>query len=584
MRHRLGGEQKESAVSGLGYAKGRYPGAALLSMGSANWSARSYQALVQNGFRDNVVANRAVRLVAECAASVPIHVMRADHRVAAHPLLDVLASPNPMQDGASFLEQVYAWLLLAGNAYIERVEASSGRVAELYALRPERMTVVPGARGWPEAYDYRLGGHVHRFKVHQPSGRSPILHLKNFHPADDHYGLSALEAAAKSMDVHNAASSWNKALLDNAARPSGALVFEPGDGVPGNLTDEQVSRLKSEMEAQFQGAANAGRPLLLEGGLKWQQMAFSPADMDFINTKNVAAREIALAFGVPPMLLGIPGDNTYANYQEANRALWRLTLLPLVDRVLLGLSRFLSKEGDAVRLVADRDALPALAVEREALWARVGAAAFLTVNEQRAAVGLEPVAGGDALSVDRGEDPRPFDFGGQASIGRQMKGQAVVATRAARFADLKRDFEAAKADGKPHKIWRTRKDGDVRSSHAAMDGVEVGIDARFDVHGEQLLLPSDPAGSFEQTANCRCFVDYVDEGEGEVGRFPVLMVGLRNFRVIGNLLKPGKAVCAPMATFPLIKMASYRPERRDYRCRCGFGAANSRRPCGLGGG
>ncbi|GEQ99399.1 hypothetical protein JCM17845_00230 [Iodidimonas gelatinilytica] len=116
MRHRLGGEQKESAVSGLGHAKGRYPGAALLSMGSANWSARSYQALVQNGFRDNVVANRAVRLVAECAASVPIHVMRADHRVAAHPLLDVLASPNPMQDGASFLEQVYAWLLLAGNA------------------------------------------------------------------------------------------------------------------------------------------------------------------------------------------------------------------------------------------------------------------------------------------------------------------------------------------------------------------------------------------------------------------------------------------------------------------------------------
>ncbi|GEQ97057.1 hypothetical protein JCM17844_06940 [Iodidimonas gelatinilytica] len=281
------------------------------------------------------------------------------------------------------------------------MDASSGRVAELYALRPERMTVVPGARGWPEAYEYRLGGHVHRFKVHQPSGRSPILHLKNFHPADDHYGLSALEAAAKSMDVHNAASSWNKALLDNAARASGALVFEPGDGVPGNLTDEQVGRLKAEMEAQFQGAANAGRPLLLEGGLKWQQMAFSPADMDFINTKNVAAREIALAFGVPPMLLGIPGDNTYANYQEANRALWRLTLLPLVDRVLLGLSRFLSKEGDPVRLVADRDALPALAVEREALWARVGAAAFLTVNEQRAAVGLSPIAGGDERREDR---------------------------------------------------------------------------------------------------------------------------------------------------------------------------------------
>ncbi len=73
-------------------------------------------------------------------------------------------------------------------------------------------------------------------------------------------------------------------------------------------------------------------------------MAFSPADMDFINAKHVAAREIALAFGVPPMLLGIPGDNTYANYQEANRAFWRLTLLPLVDKVLAALARWLGAD------------------------------------------------------------------------------------------------------------------------------------------------------------------------------------------------------------------------------------------------
>ena len=86
-------------------------------------------------------------------------------------------------------------------------------------------------------------------------------------------------------------------------------MFEPGGEGPGNLGEEQVARLKAEMAAQFQGASNAGRPLLLEGGLKWQPMAFSPADMEFISAKATAAREIALAFGVPPMLLGIPGDN-----------------------------------------------------------------------------------------------------------------------------------------------------------------------------------------------------------------------------------------------------------------------------------
>src|SRR3546814_1188179 len=88
------------------------------------------------------------------------------------------------------------------------------------------------------------------------------------------------------------------------------------------------------MAAGFQGAANAGRPMLLEGGLKWQSLSLTPADMDFTETKAAAAREIALAFGVPPMLLGLPGDNTYANYQEANRALWRLTILPLVTKIV----------------------------------------------------------------------------------------------------------------------------------------------------------------------------------------------------------------------------------------------------------
>ena len=96
------------------------------------------------------------------------------------------------------------------------------------------------------------------------------------------------------------------------------------------LSDNQFERLKRELEDNYQGAVNAGRPLLLEGGLDWKAMSLSPKDMDFLDAKHNAAREIALCFGVPPMLLGIPGDNTYANYQEANRAFCRSTVLPLV--------------------------------------------------------------------------------------------------------------------------------------------------------------------------------------------------------------------------------------------------------------
>jgi HK97 family phage portal protein len=128
--------------------------------------------------------------------------------------------------------------------------------------------------------------------------------------------------------------------------------------------------------------------MLLEGGLDWKAMALSPKEMDFFEAKNGAARDIALALGVPPLLIGLPGDNTYANYAEANRAFWRLTVLPLIGRTAAALSAWFSAlYGQDIRLGHDLDQVPGLSLERDALWARVGAADFLTDEEKREAVG-----------------------------------------------------------------------------------------------------------------------------------------------------------------------------------------------------
>jgi len=151
-----------------------------------------------------------------------------------------------------------------------------------------------------------------------------------------------------------------------------------------------------EMETHHQGARNAGRPMLLEGGLDWKPMGFSPSDMEFQKSKEAAAREIATAFGVPPMLLGIPGDATYANYAEANRAFYRHTVLPLVERVVASISTWLSMAtGDEAQLRPDLDHIPALAGEREALWRRIGAAAFLSDTEKRRLLGLPKLEVGE---------------------------------------------------------------------------------------------------------------------------------------------------------------------------------------------
>ncbi len=372
--------------------------------GQPVWTPRDLAALAREGFTKNAIVYRAVRMIAEAAASVPLFLFDGEREIDTHPLLALLARPNPMQCGPDLLEAWYGHLMVAGNSYLEAVSVA-GVVRELHVLRPDRMKVVPGPDGWPEAYDYTVGGQTVRFEQDAGEGVRPILHMGLFHPLNDHYGLSPLEPAATGIDLHNASGAWNKALLDNSACPSGALVYTAKDG---QLTPEQFDRLKAELEESFQGAKNAGRPLLLEGGLDWKAMAFSPKDMDFIAARNVAAREVALALGVPPMLLGIPGDNTYSNYAEANRSFWRQTVLPVVKRTAKALSGWLAPsfvgsepsavpEQPALELRPDLDAIEALSTEREALWERVRRSDFLTVNEKRAAVGYGAIDGGDQL-------------------------------------------------------------------------------------------------------------------------------------------------------------------------------------------
>ena len=356
------------------------------------WMPRDYAAFAREGMMQNAVVYRCIRMISEASASVPLLLYRGESEIDTHPLLDLLRSPSPGRTKTDLLEAWYGYLLVAGNSYLEAA-AVSDELRELHVLRPDRVRVVAGPDGWPEAFEYSVGARALRLSGDAVPGVGRILHVKLFHPSNDHYGLSPIEAAATAIDLHNSASRWNKALLDNSARPSGALVYTAGE----HLTKEQFDRLKSELETSFQGARNAGRPLLLEGGLDWKAMSLSPRELDFIEARHAAAREIALALGVPPMLLGIPGDNTYSNYQEANRSFWRQTVLPLVERTARSLTVWLAPAwGDAVELRPDLDAVQGLSAEREALWARLEKSSFLTRNEKRAAVGYGPVAGGDA--------------------------------------------------------------------------------------------------------------------------------------------------------------------------------------------
>ena len=338
----------------------------------------SYARAITEGFLANPIAQRSVRLLAEGIGQAPL--------TCSDPRLAALVTATSA--GQSLIETLATNLLLHGNGYVQIIKDASGTPVELFALRPDRVTVTLDHDGWPCGYDYTVATRTARLPIEDEDGWPGMIAIRAMHPLDDHSGAGALQAAWQAVLIHNAATHWNRSLLENAARPSGALVYDTGDGAA--LTLEQFERLRRELDVAFSGAVNAGRPMLLDGGLKWQSMALTPADMDFATLKSAAARDIALAFGVPPMLLGLPGDNTYANYREASRALWRLTLLPLAEKLFAAIREGLAPWFPEAELRIDLDRVPALSEDRERLWSQVSDADFLSRAEKRQMLGLPP--------------------------------------------------------------------------------------------------------------------------------------------------------------------------------------------------
>ncbi len=379
---------------------------ALISMsmlGRPAWTPRQYDKLAEESYIKNVVAYRAINEIAKCVGSVPFLLFsgkgESRKEIEKHVILDLLLRPNPMQSRVEFMQAVAGFYLIAGNSYLESVGPRTRPAKELWIKRPDRMKVIVGPKGIPSAYQFSIDSSSKvTWPVNPISGESKILHLRSFHPTNDWYGMSPVEAAAWSVDQHNKASSWNMSLLQNSGRPSGALVVDPKAGT--GLDTVQYDRLQADIDDHYSGSKNAGRPLLLEGGLKWQEMSLKPKDMDWLEGKHTSARDIAMAFGMPAQMLGIPGDNTHRNMEEARLWLWEQTIIPFLDKVIVELNWWLTPQfGEGLELAFDLDEVPALVTRRHTLWDKIVSSDFLTINEKREAVGYAPRPEGDVIPV-----------------------------------------------------------------------------------------------------------------------------------------------------------------------------------------
>ena len=257
----------------------------------------------------------------------------------------------------------------------------------------------------PVRYEYKIEEEVvAKYDVDPITGASLLKHFRNFHPLNDHKGLSRMLAAAAEFDLFNEIMKHNIALINNGTRPSGMLTYRPTDagGQPARLTAEQREAIKNDLKTIMGGADNAGKPIFLEGEFNWTGLGLSPKDMDFYTLKNNAARNIALSIGVPSQLVGIPDAQTYSNMAEARLALYEETVIPLALKVLSDLNEWLvpvfqaSLGGERLRIEYNFDQIPAIAARTRGLYETAAMAVregLATRNEARAMVGLGEVEG-----------------------------------------------------------------------------------------------------------------------------------------------------------------------------------------------
>lgn len=376
-------------------------------VGQPVWTPREYDRLADESYVRNAVAYRCTRLIASNAAAAPWLLYGANgEEIESHKLLDLLTRPGAQAGGASMFEAFYSYLVLAGNTYLEAVGPDRGVPRELWTHRPDRMKVIPGPFGLPEAFEYEALGQRKTWRVDPLTGQGPILHIKEFHPVNDWYGLSRVEPGAYGVDRNNAAAAHNKALLDNGARPSGALVFKPvelADKSKVTAPETAIKAAETELRARHGGPENAGRPMVLGGNVDWLDMGISPKDMDFGQGKDDAARDICAAFGVPHILV-VKGEATYNNLAQAKLDLYEETVLPLVDRAVDALNAWLApKFGDGLRLAIDLDEIPALEPRRESKRTTIISLldkGVIDADEAREALQYGPRAKGSVGKVD----------------------------------------------------------------------------------------------------------------------------------------------------------------------------------------
>ncbi len=265
----------------------------------------------------------AVNHIAEAAALVPLHVVRQQGeqhiQIERHPLAALLDAPNPYLSRFELFEQTVGMLELTGDAYWFLAGDSTGVPAEIWPLRPDRVSIVPDPEHYVKGYIYEIDGR------RIPLLPNEVIHFKRWHPDNDYYGLSALEAAQLAVRSDRAMAEWNRSTFskDNGI-PAGVVNLKNA------VSDADYERVKREWRQSY-GGTQRHTAFLRGADISWQNIGLNHNELDFLEGRKAHRDEILNIFGIP---VGLVSENaTEANATVAERQFIERTLWPKLVRI-----------------------------------------------------------------------------------------------------------------------------------------------------------------------------------------------------------------------------------------------------------
>jgi HK97 family phage portal protein len=268
----------------------------------------------------------AVTLIAGTAASLPVKVYayatiggkRTEMRTPGTKLL--WGRPNPSMSRQVYNETIFGHMLLWGNAYIMKVREGSTAVAQLWPIRPDRVTVKDSDKDGNKSFVIQGDSRTYT--------QREIIHIP-FFSLDGVHGLSPIGLAREGIGLSMAAEEFGARFFGQGSQLSGVIT------TPSSLTKEQSLKLAVEWERKHAGLGNSHRPAILDNGASWQTVGIPPDDAQFLQTRQFQVQEIARLFRVPPHLIAeVSGSTSWGTgIAEQNAGFHRYTLMPLLTRV-----------------------------------------------------------------------------------------------------------------------------------------------------------------------------------------------------------------------------------------------------------